>query len=114
MGMIRISQVVRLATIQRTLLRHGFDEIVFSIAFMKPFKFILRLLPWNWFRAEYESRGVRIREVLEELGPIFVKFGQILSTRRDFIPDDIDRASLGVDTHLAELGSEGFSWEHLI
>ncbi|VAW96172.1 Ubiquinone biosynthesis regulatory protein kinase UbiB, partial [hydrothermal vent metagenome] len=45
--------------------------------------------PWHWFRRETRSRGERIRCSLEELGPIFVKFGQILSTRRDLLPDDI-------------------------
>ncbi|MBT3709500.1 MAG: ubiquinone biosynthesis regulatory protein kinase UbiB, partial [Gammaproteobacteria bacterium] len=35
------------------------------------------------------SRGERLRLALEELGPIFIKFGQLLSTRRDMVPEDI-------------------------
>lgn len=35
------------------------------------------------------ARGERIRLALEALGPIFVKFGQVLSTRRDLLPDDV-------------------------
>ena len=35
------------------------------------------------------SRGERLRKALEELGPIFIKFGQLLSTRPDLVPDDI-------------------------
>ena len=46
-------------------------------------------MPWNWFRNIEEPRGVRLRMALEDLGPIFVKFGQQLSTRRDMLPDDI-------------------------
>ena len=36
-----------------------------------------------------EPRSVRLRKTMEELGPIYVKFGQLLSTRRDFLPDDL-------------------------
>jgi ubiquinone biosynthesis protein len=47
------------------------------------------LLPWNWVPRKHASRGERIRRSLEDLGPIFVKFGQMLSTRPDLLPDDI-------------------------
>jgi ubiquinone biosynthesis protein len=50
---------------------------------------VLYLTPWYWLRGPLPPRAVRIRRVLEDLGPIFVKFGQILSTRRDLLPDDI-------------------------
>ena len=40
-------------------------------------------------RSLSEPRGVRLRRALEELGPIFVKFGQVLSTRRDLLPPDV-------------------------
>ena len=36
-----------------------------------------------------EPLAVRLRKTMEELGPIYVKFGQLLSTRRDFLPDDL-------------------------
>ena len=45
-------------------------------------------MPWTWLNRK-TPRGTRIRLALEDLGPIFVKFGQILSTRRDLLPDDI-------------------------
>ncbi|MCH8499148.1 MAG: ubiquinone biosynthesis regulatory protein kinase UbiB [Marinobacter sp.] len=47
------------------------------------------LAPWHLFPAPKLPRGDRLRLALEELGPIFVKFGQILSTRRDLLPDDM-------------------------
>ena len=47
------------------------------------------LTPWHYFPSKKLSRGERIRLALEELGPVFIKFGQTLSTRRDLLPDDI-------------------------
>jgi len=71
------------------LLRNGLDEIVFATHLFRPLRFLYFLAPWNWIRRVHAPRGVRIRRALEQLGPIFVKFGQILSTRRDLLPDDI-------------------------
>ena len=87
--MISPGQFFRLYYIQRTLIRHGLDELLFTTPLFRSLRFVLYLLPWNWIRKDYEPRADRIRSVLEDLGPIFVKFGQILSTRRDFLPDDI-------------------------
>jgi len=82
-------QLVRLFAIQRVLVRHGVDELILQIPLLRSIRFLLYLLPWNWFRERSAPRAVRMREVFEDLGPIFVKFGQILSTRRDLLPDDI-------------------------
>jgi ubiquinone biosynthesis protein len=71
------------------LVRHGLDEVVLAIHLFRPIRFILYLLPWHWLRRNDVSHGVRIRRALEDLGPIFVKFGQMLSTRRDLLPDEI-------------------------
>ncbi len=71
------------------LARNGLDDLVFRTHLFRPVSFVRYLLPWHWFRRDTRSRGERIRCTLEELGPIFVKFGQILSTRRDLLPDDI-------------------------
>jgi ubiquinone biosynthesis protein len=49
---------------------------------------LFRIAPWRIFPAPKTSRSERLRLALEELGPIFVKFGQALSTRRDLLPDD--------------------------
>ena len=56
---------------------------------LRPLSYLRYVLPWNWFGRQYGPRGPRLRAVLEELGPLFVKFGQLLSTRRDLLPDDI-------------------------
>lgn len=87
--MITPGQLFRVLAIQRVLIRHGFDEILFAMPLLHSLRFIRYLLPWNWVHQDYAPRADRIRVVLEELGPIFVKFGQILSTRRDLLPDDI-------------------------
>ena len=87
--MIRPSQLWRVLHINLVLVRNGLDEIVFATHLFRPIRFLYHLAPWNWLRRDYPPRGERIRRALEELGPIFVKFGQILSTRRDLLPDDI-------------------------
>ena len=83
------AQVWRLLTINLVLIRHGLDEVVLAIHLFRPVRFLLYLAPWNWFRRRRAARGERIRRALEDLGPIFIKFGQMLSTRRDLLPDDI-------------------------
>jgi ubiquinone biosynthesis protein len=70
-------------------MRHGLDEVVLATHLFRPVGFLAYLSPWRWFREKDVPRAVRIRRVLEDLGPIFVKFGQLLSTRRDLLPDDI-------------------------
>lgn len=87
--MLGPGQIFRLLYIQRVLIRHGLDEIVFSLNLFRPVRLLQYLFPWNWFRKNRHPRAVRLRMVLEELGPIYIKFGQILSTRRDMLPDDI-------------------------
>ncbi len=82
-------QILRMVHINVVLLRYGLDELVLSIPVFSPFRFLLWLLPWHWFRREEVPRGLRVRKALEDLGPIFIKFGQMLSTRRDLLPDDI-------------------------
>jgi len=67
--------------------RYGLDELVLS-SFEKPWlQRLARLLTIG--RTLSAPRGQRLREALERLGPIFVKFGQVLSTRRDLLPLDI-------------------------
>lgn len=89
--MIPLRQLFRLLHINRILVKHGLDELVFAIHLFRPFRFIQYFLPWRWFKnKEIEKpRGERIRRSLEDLGPIFVKFGQMLSTRPDLLPPDI-------------------------
>jgi len=87
---MRLRVVGRLLQIQRALVRHGLDDFVRATHLYRPFRFLFYLSPWTWFqRSGGTTRGERLRLALEELGPIFVKFGQALSTRRDLLPADI-------------------------
>ncbi len=87
--MIKPGQILRLLRINQILVRHGLDEIIFATHLLRPMRLLIYLLPWNWWRRKRLPRAVRLRQTLEDLGPIFIKFGQILSTRRDLLPDDI-------------------------
>jgi len=82
-------QFLRLLQINNTLAKNGLDQLIVSMRFFAPFRFIVYLNPWNWFRREHLPRGEALRKTLEELGPIFIKFGQALSTRPDILPADI-------------------------
>jgi ubiquinone biosynthesis protein len=87
---MRLRVLARLLQIQRALVRHGLDDFVRATHLYRPFRFLVYLSPWTWFqRSVGVTRGERLRLALEELGPIFVKFGQALSTRRDLLPADI-------------------------
>ena len=83
------SQLYRLFIINRVLIRHNLDEFIYAIPAFRPLRFIYHISPWNWKKEDRAPRGERIRKALEDLGPVFVKFGQVLSTRRDMLPDDL-------------------------
>lgn len=82
-----MSRMARGIFIIWTLLRFGLDELVLS-SFEKPWiRRLTRIISIG--RNLKAPRGQRLRQALEHLGPIFVKFGQVLSTRRDLLPHDI-------------------------
>jgi ubiquinone biosynthesis protein len=79
----------RLYKINKVILQHGLEDIIPS-----------RFMPWYarlgrncffWLRNQHkgETAGKRIRLALQSLGPVFIKFGQMLSTRRDLLPEEI-------------------------
>ncbi|MDP2809561.1 MAG: ubiquinone biosynthesis regulatory protein kinase UbiB [Rhodocyclaceae bacterium] len=77
----------RLLKIVRIGLRHGLDALALE---HDPASRAARLVGCLFFwRDLSKPRAVRLRLTLEELGPVFVKFGQVLSTRRDLLPVDI-------------------------
>ncbi|MCU0764493.1 MAG: AarF/UbiB family protein, partial [Burkholderiaceae bacterium] len=77
----------RLARIVFTVFRFGLDEIVLASLKSPWLQRLVRVVTLG--RSLTEPRGVRLRRALEDLGPIFVKFGQVLSTRRDLLPTDV-------------------------
>jgi len=104
---IPVGQMLRLIHINRVLVKHGLDDLVFALHLFRPIRFVQKAMPWRWFKKPDERPiGERIRCALEDLGPIFVKFGQMLSTRPDLLPPDIAK-------ELAKLQDEvaPFSWD---
>lgn len=86
-----MQSLFRLLTILRTTWHFGLDQLLFNGPSKtwgnRLLKTVFRFLRLG--RVPREPRGVRIRLALEQLGPIFIKFGQVLSTRRDLLPEDI-------------------------
>ncbi len=80
-------RIFRLFSIIRVLVRYDLDEFLLSIPKLSGLYYVL---PWNWRKKPTQvPLGERIRKALEDLGPIFVKLGQMLSTRRDLVPPHI-------------------------
>ena len=84
--MARRRTLLRMLAIQRVLVKYGLDDIIKETHLWRPLRFLFYLAPR---RKNSAPVGERIRLALEELGPIFVKFGQAISTRRDLLPPDI-------------------------
>jgi ubiquinone biosynthesis protein len=83
-----IGHGLRLVSIGGTLMRYRLDELLEHIPGLKLMR-VLRWLPWTGRGMHDRPLGLRLRLALQELGPIYVKFGQVLSTRRDLLPSDI-------------------------
>jgi len=83
-----IGRGFRLFRIAVVLTRYRMDTLILDMPALKLAR-VVRMIPWGRRGVRDLSRGARLRLALEELGPIYVKFGQILSTRRDLLPHDI-------------------------
>ncbi|MBD8597193.1 MULTISPECIES: ubiquinone biosynthesis regulatory protein kinase UbiB [unclassified Pseudomonas] len=83
--------VRRLFRIQRVVIRYRLDDLLFALPLPWWLLAVRFVLPWRWLprRKNELSRGARLRLALQDLGPIFIKFGQLLSTRRDLLPEDV-------------------------
>ena len=87
--MKRPAQIIRIIHINFVMARYGLDQFIFATAWFYPLRFLSYFNPWYWInRQQGRTRAECLRLALEALGPIFVKFGQILSTRQDLLPDD--------------------------
>jgi ubiquinone biosynthesis protein len=81
----------RLFKILNTLLKARLDKELETFTKPKIISFLLFISPWRLYSSEKES-GERLRLALEDLGPIFIKFGQLLSTRPDVVPGEIAKS----------------------
>jgi len=87
---IPVKDAFRVIHISWVLLKHGLDEVILAAHLFRGLRFFRFVSPFFWLSAgQRPPYGARIRMALEDLGPIFVKFGQMVSTRRDLLPDDI-------------------------
>ena len=84
--MKRLSRILKIIQV---FARYRLDTLFLSLSLPWYIKLCFLLLPWRLFISASKPEAVRIRLALEALGPVFVKFGQMLSTRRDLLPDDL-------------------------
>jgi ubiquinone biosynthesis protein len=84
-----VKRLRRALTILAATARYRLDLLIDADALPAPLNLLLKYSPLRLLPVPPHSRGARLRLTLEKLGPIFVKFGQLLSTRRDLIPLDI-------------------------
>jgi len=77
----------RVLHIQRVLVKYGLDDVISETHLLRPLRFFFHAFPRR--RDRTAPLGERIRLALEELGPVFVKFGQAISTRRDLLPREV-------------------------
>ena len=84
-----MKSLLRARRIGIVLLRYGLDDLLADTPAARWLKLARPFVPRADAQLSGQPRGVRLRLALQELGPIFVKFGQVLSTRRDLVPPDI-------------------------
>jgi ubiquinone biosynthesis protein len=84
-----VRTVFRLFKIARVFALYRLDTFIQEAPLPGYLRFLLLFLPSRWFIRARAPRGERLRLALEALGPVFIKFGQMLSTRRDLLPDDL-------------------------
>ncbi|KKM86901.1 hypothetical protein LCGC14_1274270, partial [marine sediment metagenome] len=104
---MRARQLSRLIQINHVLAKHRLDDLIKAIHLLRPLRFIAYLSPQRWRKSESNlPRGERIRLALQDLGPIFVKLGQVLSTRRDLLPPDISQSLAKLQDQVAPFSTQ--------
>ncbi len=84
--------LARLFKTHQTLIRYQLDVFFVESDFLKPLRWVFLISPSLWFRKKTSlTKGERLRLALEDLGPLYVKFGQSLSTRPDLLPELQDK-----------------------
>lgn len=84
--MKRLSRILKIIQV---FARYRLDTIFLGLSLPWYVRILFWLLPWRLFIPASKPEAVRIRLALEALGPVFVKFGQMLSTRRDLLTDEL-------------------------
>ncbi len=84
-----LRQFARMLKISVILSRYQLDEFLEATHLYRPMRLLRAIPPWRQRDLSDKPRGERLRLALNEMGPIYVKFGQIISTRRDLVAPDI-------------------------
>ncbi|MFT7404377.1 MAG: ubiquinone biosynthesis protein [Zhongshania sp.] len=96
----------RLVAICWIICRYRLDTLIPAEKLPLRVRLLLRCGPWRLFPRRHHSSGERLRCALENLGPIFIKFGQVLSTRGDLLPDDISEELAKLQDQVPPFASE--------
>ena len=105
--MLGPSDIIHIMRIGRVIARYRLLNVLFPTPSPRWIHWVFYLLPWHWVSASpYKDRGDRIRYALEELGPVFIKLGQALSTRRDLLPPDVADSLAYLQDHVKPFDSK--------
>ncbi|QJR81493.1 ubiquinone biosynthesis regulatory protein kinase UbiB [Alteromonas pelagimontana] len=99
-------RIVRLYQINKVLLQHGLDELVPDRWLPWSARFMRKTIFWIQNKHKNKAAGERITLALQSLGPVFIKFGQMLSTRRDLLPPEIANELAKLQDKVAPFPSE--------
>ena len=105
-----INNLIRIIQIIYLFIKYDVDKMLVDSSNASS-KFYFYILPWNWFRTKpVKNIPEKIKMMLEELGPIFVKLGQVISTRKDLLTDDIANELSKLQDHVKPFPKEFFSF----
>ena len=107
-----MKRLLRSVKILRVVARYRLDTFFDGMNLPFYLRVLLKLLPWRYMIAADQPRGERLRLALEALGPVFIKFGQMLSTRRDLLPDDVAEELKKLQDQVPPFG--GVEAQHII
>jgi len=96
----------RLLRILWVFSRYRLDTFLRLLTLPAGIRFLLAIAPWRLFPQPEANRGERLRQAMEDLGPVFIKFGQILSTRRDLLPEDMAESLAHLQDRVAPFDSD--------
>jgi ubiquinone biosynthesis protein len=100
-----MKDLLHLIKLVNIILKARLDTLLSDYSESRTISFLLFISPWRLFSSQ-SPRGERIKKALEEAGPIFIKFGQLISTRPDVVPTDIARALQSLQDNLPPFSSD--------
>ncbi len=104
--MHKVKQWIRLIYIAYIFNRYNVTTMLADVPLLRMLKIIVICNPFYWTARKKLDRGTRLRLALETLGPIFIKFGQALSTRRDLLPGDLAKELAKLQDKVPPFSSE--------